>query len=149
MISVIIPAKDEAVELAVTLAALVPAAVDGQVREVVLFGPAFSEAVLDLADDAGTRLETRAFKTKSDWLLILRPDAKLPAGWREAAARHVQKSPWQAGWLAGDGLLEKLLPLPRPEQGLLVPKALVEALSPEDYGDDLEARLKGRLKPIR
>ena len=149
MISVIIPAKDEAVELAATLAALVPAAVDGQVREVILFGPAFSEAVLDLADYAGTRLETRAFTAKGDWLLILRPDAKLPASWREAAARHVRKSPWQAGWLAGEGLLEKLLPLPRPEQGLLVPKALVEALAPQDYGDDLMVRLKGKLKAIR
>jgi len=55
MISVIIPTLDVERELAATLTALVPASIEGVVREVIIVDGGSSDATLKIAYDAGAR----------------------------------------------------------------------------------------------
>ena len=99
MISVVIPTLNAEQGLATTLAALVPAAVDGLVREVIIVDGGSSDRTLRIADDAGAvllqqsecgrgqQLVAGAARARSDWLLFLHADTVLEVGWeREAAA---------------------------------------------------------------
>ena len=56
MISVVIPTRNAEQTLAATLSALVPAVVDGVVREVVVADCGSSDATREIADAAGARL---------------------------------------------------------------------------------------------
>ena len=60
MISVVIPTFNEAGHLSLTLAALVPAAVDGLVREVVISDGGSTDGTLEAADEAGAKIVTSA-----------------------------------------------------------------------------------------
>jgi rSAM/selenodomain-associated transferase 2 len=98
MISVIIPTLNAEALLAQTLAALVPAAVDGLVREVIVVDGGSSDATAAIADQAGATFVARsggrgyqlmagARRARFPWLLFLHADTVLEAGWeREAAA---------------------------------------------------------------
>lgn len=100
MISVVIPALNAEAELTRTLAALVPAAVDGIVREVVLADGGSSDKTLLIADDAGAvivksergrgpQLIAGAAHAKSPWLLFLHADTVLDDGWEREASRFM------------------------------------------------------------
>ena len=56
MISVVIATQDDERTLGQTLAALVPAAVDGLVREVILADAGSTDHTLAIAEDAGARV---------------------------------------------------------------------------------------------
>ena len=98
MISVIIPTLDAEAGLAPTLAALVPAALDGLVREVIVVDGGSRDRTAEIADDAGATLIARgggrgcqlaagAAQARFPWLLFLHADTVLDPGWeREAAA---------------------------------------------------------------
>jgi rSAM/selenodomain-associated transferase 2 len=98
MISVIIPTLNAEALLAQTLSALVPAAVDGLVREVIVVDGGSSDATAAIADQAGATFVARsggrgyqlmagAHRARFPWLLFLHADTVLEAGWeREAAA---------------------------------------------------------------
>ncbi len=98
MISVVIPTLNAEQGLAATLAALIPAAVDGLVREVIIVDGGSNDRTLRIADDAGAQIVTSesgrgrqliagAGKARSDWILFLHADTVLEAGWeREVAA---------------------------------------------------------------
>jgi rSAM/selenodomain-associated transferase 2 len=98
MISVIIPTLDADAGLAQTLAALVPAAVDGLVKEVIVVDGGSSDRTAAIADQAGATFVVRsggrgyqltagAHRARFPWLLFLHADTALEAGWeREAAA---------------------------------------------------------------
>ena len=91
MISVVIDVREgEEERLARTLASLVPATVEGAVREAVVIGA--GEAV-KVADHAGCRvagsLAEAVETTRCDWLLFLEPGARLLGGWSEAALSHM------------------------------------------------------------
>ncbi|MFZ5668082.1 MAG: cell wall biosynthesis glycosyltransferase [Pseudomonadota bacterium] len=118
MITVIVESAQDAESLATCLASLVPAAVDGIVREVILVAAAPSEAVCSLAEDSGAGLtgdlETAIAAAKSDWLLILPATVRLEEGWQREAAVHVQRHGDRAarfrragvlGWFRRSGLL--------------------------------------------
>jgi hypothetical protein len=92
MISVVIDGNGGEHALAITLAALVPAAAEGFVREVFVVGRGAGEGVRLVADAAGcvlvdgARLDA-ARRARSDWVLLLSPGVRLEADWfREAAA---------------------------------------------------------------
>ncbi len=95
MISVIVPTRDSAAVLGPCLSALVPAAVSGLVREVILADAGSGDATLAIADDAGTRVvagdvAAAVATAKGEWLLILPPTTRLEPGWEAEAAEHVE-----------------------------------------------------------
>ena len=153
MISVVIPTFNEAGHLSLTLAALVPAAVDGLVREVVISDGGSTDGTLEAADEAGAKIVTSAkwrgqqlaaacAVAKGPWLLILHADSRLAVGWETIALSHIRQHPDRAGyfkfqlddpsliarvWEMGVALRCRLLALPYGDQGLLISKALYEA----------------------
>ncbi|HEY7548815.1 MAG TPA: TIGR04283 family arsenosugar biosynthesis glycosyltransferase [Hyphomicrobiaceae bacterium] len=98
MISVIIPTLNAEAGLAPALAALVPAALDGLVKEAIVVDGGSSDATAGIADAAGTEFLTRgggrgcqlaagAERARFPWLLFLHADTVLEPGWeREAVA---------------------------------------------------------------
>jgi len=91
MLSVIIGARDDRRRLVATLAALVPAAISGLVREVIVTdrgSPDIAE-IADIAgcrviaseDPAGARLKAAAAAARSAWLLFLRPGWVPESSW--------------------------------------------------------------------
>ena len=109
VISVIIPTLNAGTTLGPTLAALVPAAVDGAVKEVVVADGGSEDETLDIAEDAGAgvvraeqgrgrQLAAGCRAAGGGWLLALHADTRLGPGWADAAVRHMAESPGQAGW---------------------------------------------------
>lgn len=102
MISVILPTLNSAGTLALALQGLIPAAVHGLVREVILADGGSSDATLRIADGVGadtvaagptraSRLIAGAQRAKFPWLLFLNPDAVLDAGWEREAEQFIEK----------------------------------------------------------
>lgn len=92
MISVIIPTRNAEHELAPTLAALVPAAVEGLVREVIIADGGSRDRTLEIADGSGAeiviappgrgqQLKAAAGRARFPWLLFLHADTRLEHGW--------------------------------------------------------------------
>lgn len=102
MITVVIPTLNAQEGLARTLTALVPAAVDGLVRQVVVSDGGSRDATLRIADDAGAeivsaptgrgqQLATGAALARNSWLLFLHADTVLDPGWEREAAMFMEK----------------------------------------------------------
>ncbi|PTM98423.1 glycosyl transferase [Mycoplana dimorpha] len=98
MLTVMLECNDDEAELAQTLAALVPAAVDGLVRDVVVLDHGSRDGSADVADAAGCRFLTDwdlpevIAAARGEWLLLLEPGARPLNGWVEAVAEHVSTS---------------------------------------------------------
>jgi rSAM/selenodomain-associated transferase 2 len=101
MISVIIPTLNAELGLAQTLAALVPAALDGLVREVIVVDGGSRDRTGEIADDAGATWLTRgggrgcqlaagAEHARFPWLLFLHADTALEAGWEREAVSFME-----------------------------------------------------------
>lgn len=154
MISVVIPTLNAAAHLPRSLAPLAPAAVDGLVREVVISDGGSDDATRLIADDVGAvlvegpkgrgrQLIAGAAHAKSAWLLFLHADTVLEWGWEEEAARFIGGDAMRAAafrfafdddapaaraaewWV---GVRCSLLALPYGDQGLLISRALYDAL---------------------
>ncbi|MCW4116508.1 glycosyl transferase family 2 [Aurantimonas sp. MSK8Z-1] len=158
MLSVFIETRAHSAELALTLASLVPGAVEGVIREVVVVEREPDEATRKVADNAGCRLiaarqlAAALRSAKGEWLLWLEPGARLSEGWTEpvvahlaggaaVAARFHPLRPAGAGWSwrlrRGRSALR---------DGLLLPRAEVSTLQSGDESLDAIAR---RRKAIR
>jgi rSAM/selenodomain-associated transferase 2 len=96
MISVIIPTLNAERTLAPTLAALVPAVVEGIVQEAIVVDGGSTDETRVIAEAAGTvlieaprgrgsQLEAGASQARADWLLFLHADTVLEPGWAEEA----------------------------------------------------------------
>lgn len=92
MISVIIPTLDAEQSLAATLTALVPAVVEGVLREVIVVDGGSRDRTLKIAEAAGVeivastrgrgqQLAAGAARAKGPWLLFLHADTVLERGW--------------------------------------------------------------------
>lgn len=118
MISVVLVASEDLPGLAAQMAMLVPAAVDGLVKEVLLV--ADSEAGAEaLAEDSGARLvrasgdrlAAGAAAARGDWILTLRSAPVLREGWREPVEKHLAGGAGAPAMLTvPGGLLSKLSP---------------------------------------
>ena len=94
MISVIVQTLNNARTLPACLAALVPAAVDAIVTEVIIVDSGSTDATLSIVEDAGARradsVSAAVAAAKADWLLLLPATLRLETGWDAEAAAHVQ-----------------------------------------------------------
>lgn len=101
MISVIIPTLNAESGLAATLTALVPATVDGLVREVIVVDGGSTDRTAAVADEAGTQFVTRsggrgyqlfagARRARFPWLLFLHADTVLEPGWERDALALIE-----------------------------------------------------------
>lgn len=96
MISVVIPTLNAEACLAETLSALVPAAIDGLVREVIVIDGGSGDATGAIADQSGANFVVRtggrgyqlaagAHRARFPWLLFLHADTVLEPGWERDA----------------------------------------------------------------
>ena len=101
MLSVIIPTEGVEQPTVATLAALVPGAASGIIREVLLVDRSDNGVIERVADVAGCRfipfggtraaaLAAGAQQSRSPWLMFLRPGAVLDAGWIEETTQFIQ-----------------------------------------------------------
>lgn len=101
MISVIIPTLNAEPALVRTLTALVPAAVEGIVTEVIIADGGSTDLTCQIADDCGAdfvasaagrgvQLARGAAHAKSDWLLFLHADTVLEDNWQRAAIHFMR-----------------------------------------------------------
>ena len=101
MISVVIPTLNVERTLTATLAALVSAAVDGVVREVIVVDGGSQDATAAIADGAGARvidapgprggqLNRGAKAARSPWLLFLHADTVLARNWTTEAVEFIR-----------------------------------------------------------
>jgi glycosyltransferase involved in cell wall biosynthesis len=130
MISVVIATRDNERTLAAVLGALVPAAVESLVREVIVVDAGSGDRTLQIADDAGARILKGAEITpacqmaKGDWLLILDAKTPPPPGWEAVVLDHIREHAGETGWWAKPARWPWIVgskPL-----GLLIPKRLCE-----------------------
>jgi len=111
--------------LARTLASLMPAVLEGFLREAAVVDGSRSPGPALIADHAGCALvpdlRAAAQAARCDWLLILEAGARLEEGWVEAARGHVATSRRPARFAARGGLLSRIFrPGPPFRRGLLV-----------------------------
>jgi rSAM/selenodomain-associated transferase 2 len=96
MISVVIPTLNAEAGLAPTLASLVPAALEGLVKEVIIVDGGSGDGTVQIADEAGARviacgggrgpqLRAGAEAARLPWLLFLHADTVLEPGWEREA----------------------------------------------------------------
>jgi rSAM/selenodomain-associated transferase 2 len=102
MISVVVPTLNAEASLARSLAALVPAAVDGLVREAIVVDGGSRDRTQAIADSAGAelvratggrggQLAAGAAKARFPWLLFLHADTVLSPDWEGEASRFMER----------------------------------------------------------
>lgn len=102
MISVVIPTLDAEEFLPATLTALVPAALEGIVREVIVVDGGSTDRTREIADHAGAEVVTApanrgaqlragAHAARHPWLLFLNADTVLDAGWEREADNFMER----------------------------------------------------------
>lgn len=153
MITVVLPTHNSAARLVHVLPLLVPAAVDGLVKNVVFADAGSTDATLDIAEDsgawvvtaqgdAGARLAAGCAAARSGWVLALGEDLVLPEAWRTPVEAHLAGGGGRPAWIAAPGLLG----LPGRPLAVLASGEAVQAAGGFAGCDPLRALL-GRLKP--
>ncbi len=102
MISVVVPTLNAEASLAAALTSLVPGAVDGIVRQVIVVDGGSSDRTLRIAEDSGAdivraergrgrQLQAGAEAARFPWLLFLHADTVLDAGWEREVATFIER----------------------------------------------------------
>jgi glycosyltransferase involved in cell wall biosynthesis len=154
MITVVLPTHDSAARLVAVLTVLVPAAMDGLVKNVVFADAGSTDATLDIAEDSGawvitvqgdvgTRLAAGCAAAKGAWILALGEDLALPETWRVHVEAHLAGGGGKPAFIAAPGLFG----LPGRPLAVLASRDAVEAAGGFKPGGDPLKALLGRLKP--
>jgi len=171
MLTAIIATHESERALVPTLAALVPGATAGLIKEAVIADAGSRDATADVADYAGcrfirsdaplgARLKAAAETARTPWLLFLRAGCVPGPGWVGAAERFMaaadESNKRRAAVLRPPGTADLLRPAlaelvgllriafgggPRPEQGLLIASQLYQSLGGHPHGADAEAAM--------
>ena len=152
MLSVVIETHDDEGRLARTLSSLVPAAVEGVVRDVVVADRGSSDLTHRVADTAGCVFvtggdaATAIRKARGDWLLFLEPGSRLMDGWMEAVTMHTETGTAPARFARSRDarlpLLARVLMSERPLAcGLVITKRQAKVLA--QPGINLQALARG------
>ena len=156
MLSVIIPTEGVERPTVATLAALVPGAAAGIIREVLLVDRSENAVIERVADVSGCRflrfqgtraaaLAAGAREARSAWLMFLRPGAVLDSGWIEETTQFIQhvaasgrrragvfrhaRSPYgDSGWRDSFRHVARTFVGPLADQGLLIARDHYEQL---------------------
>ena len=102
MITVVVPTLNAESGLAACLTALVPATVEGLVREVIVVDGGSCDRTAEIVDQAGAmmlrspagrggQLAAGAQRARMPWLLFLHADTVLEAGWEREAATFMER----------------------------------------------------------
>ena len=174
MISVVIPTHESERALAHTLAALVPGALDGVLREVIVADAGSKDGTEKVADVAGcrfmvvpgergARLTAAAAAARADWLWFVQPGSIPGTNWIEELGGFLreceltddrQAAVFRARGGRGRSQLAEAFALigaalgakPKPSQGLLIPKSFYQSLGGHSAkAADPEADLLRRL----
>jgi glycosyltransferase involved in cell wall biosynthesis len=151
MLSVLIETRDNEEALARTLASLIPAVVEGAIRDVVVCDLGSTDQTRYVAEHAGCHflatggIAAGVVQAKSDWLLILEPGARPLEGWTDAVIAHANKSTMPARFSrargSGPGFLARIFAGNRAlVQGLLITKRQAAPLSKNASGAEALAR---------
>lgn len=155
MLTVLIETLDSEKPLARTLAALVPAVVEGLLRRVTVIDRGSSDQTTLVATGAGcslyesAQMQAALADIRTAWVLLLEPGAIPPDGWEEAARRHMENETGAARFgVAGEGgVFRKIFSRgPGLDAGLLVRLEAVQPFLSEGvaFGD-----LPRRFRPKR
>jgi glycosyltransferase involved in cell wall biosynthesis len=175
MLSVVIATQDSERALLPTLAALVPGAVSGVVREVIVADGGSHDGSATIAEGAGcrvlassgargARLKAAAAVARAPWLLFLQPGTVPDATWIDETRRFVEETElrgcaesYAAVFRAGSAtfrptLVEAVALLraalgarPDPSQGLVIAKTLYNACGGHREVEETERDLIRRL----
>jgi glycosyltransferase involved in cell wall biosynthesis len=143
--SIILATSDSERALLPTLAALVPGATAGIVREVIVADAGSRDGTREIADFAGcefvatsgslgVRLSAAAQSARGDWLMFLQPGAVPGPTWIDetiAFAERTGRETRGAVFAAHGGVLARLrerLQLPRATQGLIIRRTAYHTL---------------------
>jgi len=102
MITIIIPTLNSEESLAATMSALVPGAVDGIVRDVVVVDggsrdqtmaivEASGAQIVNAARGRGSQLAAGVAEARSDWYLFLHADTVLERGWEQEVRAYIER----------------------------------------------------------
>lgn len=102
MISVVIPTLNAEATLPDTLSALIPATVEGLIREVIVVDGGSTDGTRKIADGAGAdilvtspgrgqQLIAGASRAKHSWLLFLHADTTLEPGWEREVGHFIER----------------------------------------------------------
>jgi glycosyltransferase involved in cell wall biosynthesis len=124
MISVVVATLNNQADLVDALALLVPASMDGLVRELVVADAGSGDATLEIADEAGAVVVSGGqadgiAKAKGPWILLITPASRLGPDWLALAKDHMTRFPDRPATFTRRGWFAK-------PQGVLAPKALAE-----------------------
>ncbi|MEJ0017772.1 MAG: TIGR04283 family arsenosugar biosynthesis glycosyltransferase [Acetobacteraceae bacterium] len=141
MLSVVIPALNAAASLPATLASVAEAdevvvADGGSTDGTRDLATAFGAHVIQAPRGRGSQMAAGVAAARGDWLLLLHADTRLALGWRNARVPgragyfrfaldsddpRARRLEWLVAWRC------RIMALPYGDQGLLLPRALLEA----------------------
>ena len=173
MLSVIIPTNGQEQPAVATLAALVPGAAAGVIKEVLLVDRAGTDVIERVADVAGcgflpfqgsraAAMAAGARQARSPWLMFLHAGAVLDSGWIEETSQFIQRvstgdrpragifryarSPYdETGFRDGVKHLLRQVSGPKADQGLLIARDHYERLGGHADASRAEAKLLRQL----